>query len=70
MPVAAVVFDKEIELGAQNQIAGVPNDLVVKGLFEAAHQGCTTFTSGSGDVGQYLAVSSQPTPRCALPAPA
>src|SRR6266850_2120378 len=67
VPVALVVSEEQIQLGAQDQISGAPQDLMMKGLLQAAHQGCTSFTFGSGGDSEYLAVSSQPTPRTSMP---
>src|SRR5262245_37999340 len=67
VPVAIFVLEQEIDFGAENQVAGAPEDLVKKGLLQAAHQGCTIFRSGSGDDGPYFAVSSQPTATTSMP---
>ena len=67
MPLAVVVFEKQIEFGTQDEIAGIPENTMIKRLFEAAHQGCTIFTFGTGGEPQYADVSSQPTPRTWIP---
>src|SRR5262245_21508041 len=47
VPIALAVFQEEIELRRKEQVARVPKNLVVEGLFEAAHQGCTSLIFAS-----------------------